>query len=379
MKYEIGDVLCLNNHPYTNSESNILLQADASMIPPLMVVIEVLNDYTIWPDKPQHDENTGVIKRNQTQVKCVFYSHKTHKFESNWFNNYQLRKISSDKKSILKTDLKEIVGKNTILKTWDTELGKKKVSLKQNSNSNNVENGIITAHLSFLPPVMTVIDVKKAQEIKEPNFDKKTGGEKRKSSEFLLKCKWYNPYSDSYSEDFFPLETLELLEAPNYDAISTIEKYINEGSIYIIFEKDKNKVLAKPLQLYFNHCYYELEYYDYIINSKKKIEIRYLSLGAKPVDNYFTDVFPQRIEIDKDYSNVDIAKELELQKNKILENPKGKYYRIKYRNSKGDTSIRTINNFIKINDVYFTAYCNRRGTERNFKFEGLIKIEVLNV
>lgn len=380
MKFKIGDILCLKTHPYTSTKPNVFLQGDASLISPIMTVVEVLNDSSFKPDKTEYDESTGERKNDQTQVKCVFYSHINHKYESNWFLNNQLRRIEEEKENEdLKIELKDIIGKNVILKTWEIELGKRKTSLKQNSYYESKENSITTAHLSFLPPLMTVIEIKKTDKIKEPNIDKLNGGKRRELPINLLKCKWYNPHKDSFSEDFLPLEILELQEDPDYNFIEEIENYIN-NSKYLIINIEKNKLLIKPLQLYFNHCYYELEYLNFISNNKEKIEILDLKeLKYKVEDKYFIDEYPNKIEIEKDDTENEVKEELEKQKNKIFKQKGRKYFKIKYKDSHDNLTVRTINNFIKLNSIYFKAYCNLRKAERNFRFDGVLKVEVLNL
>lgn len=372
MKYKIGDILVLKNHPFFTNQTNITLQGDASFTPPLMIVIEVLNDYKFLNDKSEYDEGTGFIKPNPNQVRCLFYSHKTHKFESsNWFPTFQLRKVDIETDTIKETDTKELLGKSVILRTWKTEIDKKKSTLKQSSFSGNKENTVTTAHLSFLPPVMTIIGFKKAEDIKESNYDKKTGNKKREISNFQLKCKWFNPQTDSFSEDFFPVEALTIL--PEIDT-SIIEKLAEMQ--YFVFENETKRLLAKPLELFFNHCYYELRYFDFISNLEERIEVTKLVGNVTPVGSFFTEIFP-KIEVEQNDNDATIKAKITKQKYKEFEKSDGKYFRMKYEDSNKNITTRTICNISKINELYFKADCKLRNAERIFRYDGVLQVEIL--
>ncbi len=90
--FALGEIVTLKNHPYYSTNNKILITADAAMTPPLMVVTEVYNDYK---KTLGFDEKSGVQESNTSKIKCVFYSNKTHKYESNWFLIDQIKNISN--------------------------------------------------------------------------------------------------------------------------------------------------------------------------------------------------------------------------------------------------------------------------------------------
>ena len=201
---KIGDIFSLKNHPYTTENTQIKISALAQMTPPLLVVTEILNSSN------EYDTETG--EKKSKQVKCIFYSHKTHKFETYWFNPDQLKAIKKkyeingdsinlhEKSGEVNTkdeiDLnnlgieapkneslfklkKHYLNRQVILKSCDYELGKQKSTFEEKENKSSQK---ISAHLDFLPPVLTVIDVKKNED--KIAYNPKTGNQKKISSFF---------------------------------------------------------------------------------------------------------------------------------------------------------------------------------------------------
>ena len=41
-EFKIGEIVAITSHPYSENLSNIIISGDASQIPPLFVIIEVL-------------------------------------------------------------------------------------------------------------------------------------------------------------------------------------------------------------------------------------------------------------------------------------------------------------------------------------------------
>src|SRR5690606_12894048 len=199
--YNLGDFVCFKNHPYFESNHSIKISANANFTPPIMVVMETLN-------KDEYDTTTG--KKLETQVRCIYYSHKEGKYIDKWFKIDEIKELdkyentflkfkNSDENDIYnieeieKYDLdenkKKYTGRLVCLKNVDFELNKKKVFLDTTDGQRvNKENN----HLDFLPPVMTIIDVTKNKE--EKRFSSKNQDIKEKDcSKYLFKCKWYNP------------------------------------------------------------------------------------------------------------------------------------------------------------------------------------------
>ena len=160
IRAKLGELITLNTHPFPSKWKSslegkkkiILIGADPDFIPPIMVVCEVLNN----------NDNPKKITTNQ--VRGVFYSHKSHKYERYWFKAGEVKKILNKKvyhKTIVRLSsrslsaLKNIyINKSVILRNVDVELNKEKISQEQrNFDSINLRR---YPHLDFVPPVMTV-------------------------------------------------------------------------------------------------------------------------------------------------------------------------------------------------------------------------------
>jgi hypothetical protein len=401
--FALGEIVTLNNHPYYSTNNKILITADATMTPPLMVVTEVYNDYKKILD---FDEKSGIQESNTSKIKCIFYSNKTHKYENNWFLIDQIKKISNinsneEEQSLFlentivlekENHINELINKNVILKSWEIELGKKKSSFSYDSYSDK-NNNKITACLSFLPPVMVIIGVKKVDELKESNFDKKTGAKKRVFAKILVKCRWFNPLANAFSEEFFTPESLEIVIDHDLKLIDKIQRFIKENK-FIRFNNPKLKTyndgntIGQPLKISFNHCYYQLEYFDFLTNKDETLKLLYLkSEKLEPIALYSKDYAPY-------YGNLKSAKKIkEFLKEEIEETKKiNKVFRIQYKSKKGILSTRTISKceFLdhRLDDInpdskknkYIKAKCfKREGKERHFRFKGIKKIEILDL
>lgn len=397
-KFSVSDIVSLKNHPYFNLDSEILISANDELIPPAMVVIEVLGDKS----KPDFDPNTGVRGTSKIQVKCVFYSHKNYRFESHWFNESQLKRIGiseDDSVKFLKIsklqDINDYLEKNVILKTWKLEIIKKKLSLSYLSSS-TTKSHKVNALMSFLPPVMTIIGCKKIEE-KTNNFDKKTGNPKRKFSSFLVKCKWYNPNSGVFSEDFFSPYSLNVIPEINIDLLQRLQMAIKDKEYLNFNNKDiqfnDGNTIGLPKEIIFNHCYYKLSYFDYITNQIETISLQKYSIkdfSFKKI--YFKEIVPKFTDLALDTDVIDFL-------SKELPNPltrvRKAIWRITYLDMHDEKSQRTVtlsklyyngdkndfkNNTVKDEKKYLQSKCfKRNGEKRYFKFDRIQKIEVLDI
>lgn len=394
MNIRLGDIYSLKNHPYTAELNNIKIAGLATMTPPILVVSEILNT------PKQHDTETGLVKSGQ--VKCIFYSHKTHKFENLWFNMTDIKLIEENKTVENRDDKinEEIVTKNVILnkfakatiieevkklflnkqvllKSCDLELGKLKSTFSQ---SEYKPSDKITAHLDFLPPVMTVIDVKVNDE--KVLFNPKSGNQKKIISFYLLKCKWYNSSTSSFSEDFIPVEAVQKVKI---DDIKTIEIAIKNKNIfrYDLTKNDKimvnesgkalTHVYIQPLELIFNHYKYQLKYYDIFRDQYSKMDLSNIILGEDnmTIQDLIIGKIPEYSKDLEDYSKV---------KDYIFKTDI--FYRIIYRDLQGNTTKRIIyvKEFIQ-NKVIIADCLLRKGEERHFRIDdsAILKLEILGV
>lgn len=390
MNIKLGDLCSLHNHPYQLGFTDVKISALALMTPPILVVSEIL----ISSEK--YNPETG--EKNPKQIKCIYYSHKTHKFESLWFNTNHLKKITKQEKEdfdlesneeltttsniqieypkskSLDTIREQFLHKQVILKSCDYELGKLKTTFIQTDNKSSQK---LIAHLDFLPPVLTVIDVKLNDE--KVNYNTKTGSPKKVSSVFLLKCKWYNPSTSSFSEDFIPIETVDIIQ--NTNSLETIIEYIKD-KVFIRHELKEPIVLEngikikhtykQPLEIIFNHYKYKLKYFDFFKSTISEMDLSdFISNtddGAK-----FTDLIIEKIP-DYDSKTSDFTS---TGKFKFEED---EYYRITYKDIYGKITVRII--YVKefVPNKIIVADCLlRNGEERHFKVDeaSILKIEKL--
>lgn len=396
MNIRLGDLYSLKNHPYQSEVQNVQIAAYASMTPPILVISEILN-----PPK-EHDAETGIAKSRQ--IKGIYYCHKNHKFETLWVNVNELKVIQVNTgsetesnhnnvtpdgeefltkgyvwqkypKSISLEHIKELfLHKQVILKSCDLELGKKKTTFSQTEIKPSEK---ITAHLDFLPPVLTVIDIKPNEE--KITHNPKSGNLKKILSVYLLKCKWYNPLSGSFSEDFIPIETVDIVEkADKVDHVSRliISKEFIKQPLKEQIELESGKIIkytyAQPIKLIFKHYKYWVEYYD-LFHS----QIRNASLSEFMVDDdslklkdLILNKIPEYDDVTQTMTNVEDY-------TFITEN----FYRITYRDTHNTITIRIILVKKVIPKTIIIADCLLRdGNERHFRFkeESLLKIEVLD-
>ncbi|KEY19112.1 hypothetical protein [Kaistella antarctica] len=397
MNIRLGDLYSLQNHPYEKEVKNVQIAGYASMTPPILVVSEILN-----PPK-EHDAETGIAKSRQ--IKGIYYCHKNHKFETLWVNVKELKVIQVNTrsetesnnnnvttdgeefltkgyvwqkypKSISLEHIKELfLHKQVILKSCDLELGKLKTTFSQTAE--NKPNDKITAHLDFLPPVLTVIDIKPNEE--KITHNPKSGNLKKISSVYLLKCKWYNPLSGSFSEDFIPIETVDIVE--NIDTVDHVSRLIISKEFIkqplkeqIELESGKNikYTYAQPIKLIFKHHKYLVKYYDLFHSQMYEASLSEFMVDddSLKLKDLIVNKIPEYDDETQTMSNVeDYTFTI------------GNFYRITYRDTHNTITVRII--FIKkvIAKTIIIADCLLRdGNERHFRFkeESLLKIEVLD-
>lgn len=389
---KIGSLCSTLNHPYTFNNSNVKISGLAQMTPPIMVIIEILN-----PDF-KFDSESGELKKQQ--VKCAFYSHKSNKYESLWFMSDQLKLISSqpleegtDDPKISENDnalrnsgiaylkdfnLKELkldyINKRVIFKSCDIELGKKKITFEEQQGKERIRT---SAHLDFVSPVMTVLDVKLNDE--KIKYDGKTGYQKKITSNFLVKCKWFNPHSNAFSEDFLPIESIEIVESQTeiLEKLNINEKILIKHPHSITLRSSNLKVdftFIQPLELVFKHYKYVLKYKDLLRSSYDEVELNRIGVEEfyepKYIENFVTRKTPRYNKTD---SKFEIPEEFAF----VI----GEFYRITYRDAQENVTIRIIYvTDFEIGKVLIADCLFRNGEQRHFKptKENLLKVEELN-
>lgn len=390
----IGSLCSIKNHPFTVNNTDITISALAQMTPPVMVITEILN--------PDYKFDTDSRDENKMQLRCIFYSHKTGKYESFWFNSNQLKLIfqentqlddrvmienvdfSENDKELLQSGIKHLKGSNikliknlflqkqVVLKSCDIELGKKKTTFEE---ENLKAKSKINAHLDFLPPVMTVIDVKCNEE--KIKHNSKDGKQKKIMSNFQLKCKWFNPNLNTFSEDFLPIESVMMINMDNsiIEELSRciIEKKLFEFSydIPLVLEcgNELHRTLIQPIELTFNHHKYHLKYYDFFKSAYDKTDVSKIDIRELMNLNVIISNKLPRYEKDFGFLTTD-----------EFVYKTGHFYRITYKDTQDKISKRVIYVLQYVVDKVIIADCLLRdGAERHFKpsSSNILKIEEL--
>lgn len=378
-QWGIGAIVALKSHFYSqdNDTENVYLTGEPLLNSPLMIVVEVLQE-----TKGQ----SGVSKRKESdqvpnyRYKCMWYSSKQHQFLEVWISPDFLKLIVPYDQTTDISDQYSQPGITVEFRTAQIELGKKKSTLQKSLKEE--EGYKITAHLSFVSPILQVIDVKENTSTSSKIDTKKNHGAKL-ASNYLIKCRYYNPVSDKHSEVFIPIEALSLVI--NDDAkISRIKEAIQERK----FLKMDNGGILRPHKLHFRSGRFYLQAFDYIKSkdvSPNVNDIPPFSLA----DNYFTDQLPlfrqdnTRILV----SRIDKKGMEELLKKIGTQ----RYLHIRYEDFKEIVTQRTVSDAELLIDenppeddvetdraVYLKAYCHLRGAVRFFRLDRIQEIKVLD-
>jgi len=391
LKIRLGDLYSLKNHPYSGELTKVKISGLASMTPPILVVSEILNI------PKQHDTETGKIKSGQ--VRCIFYSHKSHQFENIWISindvkplvqnnleespgelgiheistaDFLLEKYSNP--GTIEEVRKEFINEQVILKSCDLELGKFKTTYSQTGNKPTEK---VTAHLDFLPPVLTVIDLKLNEE--KHSYNPKSGNLKKIFSTYLLKCKWYNPISGSFSEGFLPLDAVKKIASVNINPMreaikeKQIFRYDLNKDILVESKKSLSHIYIQPLEIIFNHYLYQIRYYDIFRDRYSKVDVSAVVFEQNEIlkiDDLIIEKFPEYKKELEEYTKInDIPFKI------------NEYYRINYRDLHGNITKRIIylKEFVP-NKILIADCFLRNGEERHFRIDesALLKVEALN-
>jgi hypothetical protein len=376
--FKLGDVVALSSHPFTSLQQNILVGGEPQLISPLMIIIEILGDV-----QNLYDENVGNQIQEKggvtAQCRCMWYSSKSFQFEEALISSKLLKKIQDDNDSVPKE--KDVSGKYTHLQigtsvtlgTAQLELKKLKSSYKKEGDN---ERSSINPLLSFVSPIMQIIGTAK-NESKEPTYDPKTGKKKKEISELLIKCKWFNPSSEKMSEKLIPIEALSIIPKVDEEKLSEIDSFVKNGE-HIIIKFNGRETIINPQNIRCTHGFYTLSGYDYLSNKVEEFPIDDKLNMLKKCENRFSIKVPnfQNDELKKEKYSIQLEKVIGEAKNN------NSYVRIKYGDRNGNVTLRTIKKFrIESNaeETYLIGHCILRNAERNFHFERIQFLEVLNL
>lgn len=375
----IGDIVTLKNHPFNSEKDwqNIYVSGDNSLIPPTMVIGEILySDY-------KHEK----VK----QVLAYYFDHKDGKFKNNWFYEKQIKLIETKSKTSFinlndddETEKKIIEAKHNahtfILLNTDLELHKKRINRQEEANGFVKET--IDNYYTFLPPVLTFIDYQKLDEKKlHPN---------KKQGIYFVKCKWYNAKDGKFSEDLLPACILEhvniSLNTRIFDKLQNDDKDLIKKNYYHLKDYKKYNITdgafeVKPILEFKRLRFLHYKYYVDFVNifNKENITIEFNQLNFN-VENILTYGELFEGEAIKKYSDKQIKKEdIKEQMFYFIEyiNLRNvKTHRIIYVESIVDGNLSESNNE---NNFFVNAKCLlKNGAERTFNSDRILKITKLN-
>lgn len=214
----------------TGKQTRVIKNGQTKMIPPTMTVTEIVveND----GKSASFDEKSGASLEVPVKVNCLWFSNVTCAFQTRWFNIGLLKRvelINSIPDTPLQFEYHQVVTLITTLKgnrKWENIFNHELVGEKE-SGSYQITKVFDTT--LFAPPKMVVIDMGLTDKI-APLYSKKTGKRIRYATNEYVKCMWYDPTKDKYSEHTFIPQVL----IPE----SLAEKYSQEYSPFSNFEEE---------------------------------------------------------------------------------------------------------------------------------------------
>jgi hypothetical protein len=333
-----------------------------------------------YDNKTSYDESTGELLTDKANdlCKCYWYSSKAAQFEDIWITTNLLKLIERSSENTVKLN----VGESVCFKSMDIELQKQKSSLSIDvTNSSNNEKVTITPLLTFISPIMHVIEVKN-NDNREPKFDSKTEIRKRFVSSKLVKCKWYNPNSDKLSEKILPIETVKKVKLHSDDDLRFLNDCLKVGKLFKCKIKSNSlETLFKPQRINYKNGNYYVSGLDYMTNTVRET----LSESLEPnqiEDNPFLKKGPTF----EDFAKPDISLQVKAELIQIIGesiNDKN-YIRIIYRNRNENIQTRTLSSIEVMNDnegkkTFVKGYCHLRKEVRTFRIERIQNLQVLNL
>lgn len=262
-KFILGSIVSSYAHPYQLGKTNIVITAYDHFTPPLMVVVEKKYSNT------NYNIETGQ-KENHEQCKCIYYCTQTGGLVENWFKTNQLRLIHDGNldfykehkdKSIL--ELNKLIGQNTILTSVDLELGKKQAWFDENTTNKKLKSKTL---LDFLPPLGTIIAFEFVEDSKK--FDEKKGNTLYRKSKLRVKIRWWNNHTSKFSEEYFPMVALKLINVKDLEIISYKRNYLQKPSTITLEDSTiSTKITPYKLEeIFWKHYYYLYKYRNLFTN-----------------------------------------------------------------------------------------------------------------
>ncbi|WP_130857905.1 helix-turn-helix transcriptional regulator [Olivibacter jilunii] len=370
--FSIGDVVTLKAHPYIPECSEIVISGDHIMLPPLMVIVE------IYKAKPSF----GGKKVDTFKYRCAWFSPKPYKFIYAEIEEEDLKLIAKCTSSINKNILSR--GDKIVFKTASIELGKKKSFLTYDDNSlnNGIGSTVINSLLSFLPPILQVVD-HQPHKTKHALKDKKDADIRHVPS-LDIKFNFFDPTSDKVSSNVLPIEALELIEEVNPETISTLTRCIKRSG-YLTVKGTNTKTVCKPRNIASRGGYYFLRAYDYLSNKVEEFEIipsNTFTVSKTPFleEAPQFDIVTTPTAATTQYINLEIIEVIKKAAST------SSFIRIKYKNRNDQLSLRTVKQFeivevteSTLNVVYLIGYCLLRQDRRSFRIDRIQNVQTLDL
>lgn len=381
-KLKIGQTVTLKNSFLLNGEYSeiVALGGVPLYTTPIMVVVETFHNPTKDFDASTGELYTEKSPNSSTKYKCCWFSTKSMTLEYNWFKAFELIEYKIELPINNSRDFK--TGDTVRFVTVDEEAGKVK-SMKTNEQKFEKSQPL----LSFVAPAFLVIGWAN-YEIKDNLIDPQTGEKIRCISQKLVKCKFYNEFSEKFSEILIPVECLYKIKMSE-DTLKNYLKVLQNS------KKDNSQILIKTNKVHdlgnfqdvsVQSGRYQARFISVITGKPNQIWLDEISIGnleTIKLKNELTESYPDlRTENQPQptfLNAVDYVKE-------ESEQLKGKIVYIGYINLKNEFHYR----FIKVNQFHdlninnkppnfiLQAYCFYRSDDRIFSSKGLISIQLIN-
>jgi hypothetical protein len=373
--FNIGDIVSFKSHPYLFNLTNIIISGDHVMVPPLMVITDILKT---------EQKLLGNTENVEVYVySCVYFSPKIYKFVFVEINESDLKLICRNNLSINKNALKR--GDKVTLKSMEHELAKKKSSLAYEDNSINTDKGSTTINslLSYLPPVLQVLDLKKHTS-KHSIANKKTGEITREIYQWNVQYLIFDPIDNKKAELILPLEVLTLIEDADENAITLINEIISKSG-YLLIKLHNNMSFVKPRNIVNRGGMYFVRAFDYLSNKVEELSLIDL-LHLEAVDSPFSTEVPTFDLEAKPESATPAFIHKEITDAISASTLKRSFIRIKYKNRNDQISHRTLKNY-KLKEVkesgldvtYLIGFCYLRQSERTFRVDRIQSLQQLKL
>ncbi|MGY3055722.1 hypothetical protein ACVWYG_003943 [Pedobacter sp. UYEF25] len=250
-KVPLGSIVSNFAHPYTSSNTNVLISTYAHFTPPLMVVVE---------KKYGNAYNSISGEKENDSYKCLYYSTINGAFELNWFKTKEIKIIQqenniffrSNRNKTIEVLKRELFGKTVILTSVDLELEKTKI---WSDNDGDLAKLKTSNLLDFLPPLGSVIDVKYNDDYQK--YDEKDGTLSYRKSKVTIKVRWLNNITSKYSEEYVPLVSLKIVDI-NLKEFNLIDLYL-DGEPLLLEDNSSVEIKSSPIEfkdVIWKHYYY---------------------------------------------------------------------------------------------------------------------------